>query len=106
MYSKEERERAIKLYIKYDKCAADVINEFGYPNRNTLTKWYKTYAETGTVWEQYSRRPMFSLEQKKVAVEYYLEHGRNLSRTVKALGYPSSRETLKLWCDELGFQSS
>jgi hypothetical protein len=39
MYSKEEREKAIKLYIKYNKCAADVIHELGYPDRNTLVKW-------------------------------------------------------------------
>ena len=25
MYSREERMKAIELYIKYDKCAADVI---------------------------------------------------------------------------------
>lgn len=31
MYSKEDREKAIMLYIKYDKCAADVIRELGYP---------------------------------------------------------------------------
>lgn len=28
MYSKEERMKAIELYIKYDKCAADVVNDF------------------------------------------------------------------------------
>lgn len=36
MYSKEEREKAIKLYIKYGKCAADVIRKLGYPDRKTL----------------------------------------------------------------------
>ena len=100
MYTKEEREKAIKLYIKYDKCAADVIRELGYPDRKTLTIWYKTYLETGMFWKRYSRRPKFSPDQKKAAVKYYLEHGRNLSRTIRALGYPS-RETLRSWCDEL-----
>ena len=100
MYSKEEREKAIKLYIKYDKCAADVIHELGYPDRKTLTGWYNVYLETGMFWKHGSRRPKFTLEQKKAAVEYYLEHGRNLSRTVRALGYPS-RETLRKWCEEL-----
>ena len=51
-------------------------------------------------WKQYSRCSKFSPEQKKAAVKYYLEHGRNLSRTIRALGYPS-RETLRSWCDEL-----
>jgi putative transposase len=52
------------------------------------------------MWERYSRSPKYSHEQKKAAVEHYLEHGRNLSRTVRALGYPS-REMLRSWCDEL-----
>lgn len=100
MYSKEERETAILLYIKYDKCAADVIRELGYPDRKTLAGWYKTYLETGELFNRCSLRPKYSLEQKKAAVEHYLEHGCNLSRSVKALGYPS-RETLRLWCNEL-----
>lgn len=100
MYSKEEREKAIKLYIKYDKCAADVIRELGYPDRKTLVKWYRTYVERGVLFEQYPRSSTYSLEQKKTAVDYYLEHGRNLSRTTRTLGYPS-RETLRSWCKEL-----
>ena len=100
MYSKEEREKAIKLYIKYGKCAADVIRELGYPDRKTLRNWYKTYLETGMYYEQYSRRSKYSPKHKKAAVKYYLEHGRNLSRTIRALGYPS-RQTLRNWCNEL-----
>jgi len=100
MYSKEEREKAIKLYIKYGKCAADVIRELGYPDRKTLVKWYKDYVVNGVLFQQYSRYPKYSLEQKKAAVDHYLEHGCNLSRTIRALGYPS-RETLRSWCKEL-----
>ena len=77
MYSKEEREKAIQLYIKYGKCAADVIRELGYPDRKTLRNWYKTYLETGMYYEQYSRRSKYSPEHKKATVKYYLEHGRN-----------------------------
>lgn len=64
MYSKEEREKAIKLYIKYDKSvklyikydksAATVIRELGYPDRSTLVKWYKEYLETGVLFEPYA----------------------------------------------------
>ena len=91
MYSREKRKKAIELYIKYDKCAADVNHELGYPDRKTLTRWYKDYVRTGLYWEGYTRcqRSKYSLGQKETAVEYYLEHGRNLSRTVRALGYPS-----------------
>ena len=31
MYSREKRLKAVELYIKYDKSAADVIRELGYP---------------------------------------------------------------------------
>jgi putative transposase len=34
-------------------------------------------------------------------VKHYVEHGRNASQTVKALGYPC-REFLKKWCEESG----
>lgn len=103
MYSREERMKAIELYIKYDKCAADVVHELGYPSRGMLPRWYKAYLkeqETGVLWKRYSRSPKYSFEQKKAAVEHYLEQGRNLSRTVRAPGYPS-REMLRSWCDEL-----
>ena len=35
MYSYEDKMRAIELYLRYDRSAA-VINELGYPNRQTL----------------------------------------------------------------------
>lgn len=103
MYSREERMKAIELYIKYDKSIAAVIHELGYPSRGLLPRWYKAYLkeqETGVLWERYSRCPKFSPTQKIAAVQHYLEHGRNLSRTVRSLGYPS-KEALRLWCDEL-----
>ena len=103
MYSREERMKAIELYIKYDKSIAAVIHELGYPSRGLLPRWYKAYLkeqETGILWDRYSRCSKYSLEQKIAAVEHYLEHGRNLSRTVRLLGYPS-KEALRLWCDEL-----
>lgn len=36
----------------------------------------------------------------QVAVNYYLEHGRSITRTIRAIGYPS-RDTLKEWIDKL-----
>jgi transposase-like protein len=92
MYSREERMKAIELYIKYDKSIAAVIHELGYPSRGLLPRWYKAYLkeqETGILWDRYSRRSKFSPEQKIATVEHYLEHDRNLSRTVRWLGYPS-----------------
>jgi len=31
VYSREDRKRAVELWIKYDKCATAVTNELGYP---------------------------------------------------------------------------
>ena len=39
-YSKEQRDRAVDLYIKYEHCAADVIRELGYPSKVALLSWY------------------------------------------------------------------
>ena len=103
MCSREEPMKAIELYINYDKCSADVARELGYPDRKSLVSWYKAdleEQETGVLWEGCSRYSKYSLEDKTTAVEHYLEHGCNLSRTVRALGYPS-RDTLRAWCDEL-----
>lgn len=29
-YTREQRQRAVELYVKYEGCAADVIRELGY----------------------------------------------------------------------------
>lgn len=39
-YSREQRDRAVDLYIKYERCAADVIRELGYPSKGVLLSWY------------------------------------------------------------------
>jgi transposase-like protein len=43
MYSYEEKIKAVKLLIKYDRCYAQVMREFGYPDRKSLMAWYKQY---------------------------------------------------------------
>jgi len=87
MYSYEERMRAVQLYIKYYFSPSDVIYEIGYPSRNRLRQWYKEYIETGTLRDNEDRvYSKYSKEQRKRAVDYYSEHGRSVSRTIKALG--------------------
>jgi hypothetical protein len=57
--------RPIELYIKYEKSAANVIRELGYPDRKTLRVWYRMYLveqETGVLHE---RVPKYSLEAKE-----------------------------------------
>ena len=99
MYSREKRLKAVDFYIKYDKSAADVIRELGYPDCHTLRSWYGMYLEeqeTGVIHDRYMRASKFTPKQKETAVRHYLDHGRNYSRTVKVLGY-FNRETLRQW---------
>ena len=103
MYSREERNRAIHLYLKYDKCISDVIRELGYPNYRTLKIRYTEYQQQlidGTENDPCKMKPRFTEAEINKAVEYYLERGKNYSRTVKALWYPS-RETLRKWVVEI-----
>ena len=41
MYSLEQREKAIALYIKNGLREARTIRELGYPTFNTLPVWYE-----------------------------------------------------------------
>ena len=103
-YSRQQRERAVDLYIKYEHSAADVIHELGYPSRTILHVWYRERLEeerTGVPSTRGERYKRYSEEQKRVAVDHYLEYGKRLSRTMRMLGYPKSRQLLMAWVDEL-----
>ena len=102
MYSAEQRRIAIETFIQFDHRYADTIAKLGYPNRATLMNWWKEYKRTGEIpVPRRIRNPKYSDEMKREAVEHYLSHGRRLSRTMGALGYPKSREVLVKWIDEL-----
>lgn len=101
-YSKEQRDRAMDLYIRYERCAADVIHELGYPSRGMLPVWYRERLEeerTGVPSMRGERYRRYTDEQKRAAVDHYLGHGRRLKRTMRALGYPKSHELLTAWID-------
>ena len=101
MYSYEDRVQAVRLYIKYGRSAAATIRELGYPSRKNLARWYRAFMEAGDLPAGYRRsRPRYSAEQKEIAVEHYLSHGRNSAATIRALGYPC-RAVLAAWVDEL-----
>lgn len=101
MFSIEQRKKAIELFIKYDHSCAAVIRELGYPGRHTLRSWWKDYERLGEVPEgRKHRKGKYSDEQKRAAVDHYLEHGKCAARTVRKLGYPS-RQALIDWVDEL-----
>lgn len=65
MYTKEERNKAIKLYIKYGLKASAVIHELGYPNKGSLRNWYKQYLTTGKCFIRKPRKRKYSEEERK-----------------------------------------
>lgn len=99
MYTKEERNKAIKLYIKYGLKASTVIHELGYPNKGSLRNWYKQYLTTGKYFIRKPRKRKYSEEERKKAVDHYLSHGRNASFTRGLLGYPC-KQILTQWLSE------
>jgi len=100
VYTLEDRMRAVSLYLKYGGNSAAVRGELGYPTKNALKQWVREYGATGALHDGYrARPPKYSNEQKKAAVDYYLEHGRSLRRSIQALGYPN-REALREWLEE------
>ena len=103
-YSKEQRDRAVDLYVRYERCAADVIRELGYPSSGMLPVWYRERLEEERAGRQSTRGKRYRRytdEQKRAAVDHYLEYGRRLRRAMRALGYPKSHELLTAWIDEL-----
>ena len=97
MYTKSQREKAIRLYIKYGLKAAPVIRELGYPDRHSLKKWYNSFMiNNERIIITHSRKPKYTQSQRKEAVDFYLNHGKNISYTVKSLGYPC-RSVLSDW---------
>ena len=102
-YTREQRQRAVELYVKYECCAADVIRELGYPSREALRMWHRDWLDeqgTGVSSQRGERYARYTEEQKRAAVDHYLTHGRRASRTMRQMGYPS-KEALASWIDEL-----
>ena len=99
MYSYDDRIKAVELYIKYGLKAAAVIRELGYPDRHSLAMWYKEFVANGGLHPKLERTPKYNNEQRRIALEHYVEHGRSIAYTVKCLGYPS-RGQLLAWIRE------
>ena len=101
--TREQRLRAVRLYERYDRSAASVTDELGYPSRGMLAQWHRAWVEAvrddGRSLDD-GRGERYTPERKRAAVGHYLQHGRCLRRTLRALGYPS-HEVLARWIDEL-----
>ena len=94
MYTLEQRTRAVELYIKHG-LKATTIGELGYPSRVQLAAWHREWLETGGSLHERSRASeAYSAEQRRAAVDHYLEHGRCNAYTRHELGYPKSYQKL------------
>ena len=97
MYTYTERKTAVLLYIKYNRKATITVRELGYPSIRMLRNWYYEYLEFGDLHKEHLKKPnKYSIEERKYAVDYYIEHGLILAETVRSLGYPHI-ETLRKW---------
>lgn len=97
-YSEEEKITAVKLYHKYHHLSW-VIDDLGYPSRNTLTVWIKEYENSGRILNQHQKNTKYSKEQRETAIKYYLENGMSTSKTIKTLGYPG-KTLFQQWLNE------
>lgn len=96
MYSYEDRLHAVRLHIKLGKRAGLTIWQLGYPTKNALKAWHSEFEQPQGLSTGYTRQPKCTTAHREQAVQHYLEHGRCLSATIKAMGYPS-RALLAGW---------
>lgn len=97
MYHYEQKLLAVRRYYDLDHSALAVVRELGYPGVSTLFRWVEEYEKTGGTFENiYGADETCTLEQRLHAVGLYLVLGRNMSETIRRLGYPS-RKTLSRW---------
>lgn len=99
MYTNEDRMKVIRLYIEYNYNARAVIRELGYPSRNRLAIWYQEYLTNGDFKSDKYKHCKYSFEQRQKAIDFYLNNGKSVQRTIKALGYPG-KSTLCDWLNE------
>ena len=91
-YSREQRDRAVDLYIKYERCAADVIRELGHPGKGALLSWYADRLE--------EERP------EGTPVRSSSSRSRYHTYRIVLLGYPSSWITSAALCSYLMYKST
>lgn len=103
VYSYEDRIRAVELYVSSGFSPKAVFNALGFPSKNSVKTWYREYLEElhgDDRHDRYRRRETYTPEQKRAAVESYIENGKSRARTVRELGYPGT-DTLAKWIDEI-----
>jgi transposase InsO family protein/transposase-like protein len=92
--------KAIQLFTEQKRSIKSIIRELGYPSRSMFYYWYKEYKKNGELRTDKKRgHSKYTDEQRKQAIEYYLEHGKNITHTINVLGFPK-RTALRDWIIE------
>lgn len=87
--------------MKNNKNATKTVWELGYPSVPTLIEWYRKQTKKNYPKKKKEKRirRVYSEEEIQKAVDYYLENGCNVRRTVRELGYGSHTGLLR-WLRE------
>ena len=74
--------------------------ELGYPtSTQALRNWYNEYKVNGKLHHKDDTQRKYSKEERLAVIQYYLENGQNIKKTIRDLGYPS-RQALRQWLKE------
>jgi len=100
MYSYKERMDAVQCLIQNRFNYTTTIMELGYPtSTQALRNWYNEYKANGELHHKDDTQRKYSKEERLAVIQYYLENGQNLKKTIRDLGYPS-RQALRQWLKE------
>lgn len=66
LYSYEDKQKAVELSIKYDRCGADVVHELGYPTKQALSTWIDELASGKRKYKICAGGIQFTIEQKSI----------------------------------------
>lgn len=69
--------------MKYDRGPFAVYWKLGYPSKNTINKWYHQYMNDKLKPKKIEKKSKYSENHQKNTIEYYLEYGKSVGRTIK-----------------------
>lgn len=88
MFTLEERQRTVDLFIKSGQKENIVIQQLGYPSLGCLWNCYKEFIETGKLHEKSKLNSRFTEEEIAYAIEYALNEDLSESMTKILLMQP------------------
>ena len=98
MYSQDEVKEALRFYKECGSVTL-VTRKLGYPSAATLHMWLSELKKSGR--ENLVRGSrQYTRAMREQAVDHYLRNGRNVSRTLRELGYPT-REILLILSNQV-----